>query len=163
MILGDNHPMFLDQGLQRMSPLPRHEAKLSTILGECMLSRIEFNIPFLPTSMNAIYNVMFHLRRIELKPECRLFKTKCKEYIPLFKASGESKSGLIKVAMHFTYNFYYKNCKMKNVDTQNMMKLVIDSIAEKIGIGDNYFKSGAWTSEHSDTVESVQVVLEELE
>jgi Holliday junction resolvase RusA-like endonuclease len=126
-----------------------------------MLSKVNFTIPSLPASINAIYNFIPHQRRVELKPECRLWKSQSKEYIPRFAPSGESVSGMIKIEVTLHYNFYYKNMKVKKVDSQNMLKLIIDACSEKIGIDDSYFKHGSWSSVQAND-EKVIVTLEEM-
>lgn len=117
----------------------------------------KFVIPFLPPSMNSIYNVLFGLRRIELKPEVRLFKTKAKVYIPLL--SPNSESHLFKLDMVFYYDFFFKNGKLRKVDSQNLMKVLIDAVAEKNGIGDEYFKFGSYESYHDAGSNKVECTL----
>ena len=107
-----------------------------------------FLVPFLPPSMNSMYNILFSQRRVELKPETRLFKTRAKEYIPILTPLKDSY--LFKLDAVFTYNFFFKNGKLKKVDTQNLMKVLIDAVAEKNGIGDQYFKFGSYESYHGD-------------
>ena len=120
----------------------------------------EFVIPFLPPSMNSMYNVIFHQRRVELKPEVRLWKTQAKEYIPLFTPKEDSY--LFKLDAVFHYNFLFKNQKMRKVDSQNLMKVLIDAVAEKNGIGDEYFKFGSYESYHTIDNESVNCRLSQL-
>ena len=119
-----------------------------------------FVIPFLPPSMNSMYNVLFGLKRIELKPEVRLWKTKAKAYIPLL--SPHEDSYLFDINASFYYNFFYKNGKLKKVDTQNLMKVLIDAVAEKNGIGDEYFKFGSYESYHDEAEERVECVLSQV-
>jgi|SRR3990167_6748104 len=119
-----------------------------------------FMIPFLPPSMNSMYNILFALRRVELKPEVRLFKTKAKEYIPLLAPKEDSY--LFKLDAVFYYNFFYLNKKLKKVDSQNLMKVLIDAVAEKNGIGDEYMKFGSWESYHTEDYNRVECVLSQV-
>lgn len=120
----------------------------------------QFIIPFLPPSMNSMYNIIFAQRRVELKPEVRLWKTKAKEYIPQLSASKDSY--LFRLDVVFYYNFFFKNGKLRKVDSQNLMKVLIDAIAEKNGIGDEYFKFGSYESYHDETQERAECVLRQF-
>lgn len=119
-----------------------------------------FVIPFLPPSMNSMYNVMFALRRIELKPEVRLWKTKVKEYIPILHSAEDS--FLFKLDVVLYYNFFFKNGKLRKVDSQNMLKVLIDAIAEKNGMGDEYFKFGSYESYHDAQFDRAECVLSQV-
>lgn len=117
---------------------------------------IKFRLPSLPSSMNQIYNINFGQRKIFLKPEVRRWKTNMKVLVPKpdFKDPG-----YIKLDATYCYNFFYKNGNVKKLDTQNMLKVLIDCVSEKIGIGDHLFKSGSWSSIHSENEEWVEVTL----
>lgn len=119
-----------------------------------------FAIPFLPPSMNSMYNVLFGLRRVELKPEVRLWKTKAKEYIPQLVPHKDSY--LFKLDVVFYYNLFFKNGKLKKVDTQNLMKVLIDAVAEKNGIGDEYIKFGSWETYHDPYLDKAECVLSQV-
>lgn len=96
---------------------------------------IRFSIPLSPVSCNSLYNVMFAMRKIELKPEIRLWKTQVKQYVPPWK-TGESGN------LYFNADIYtetlYKNGKLRKLDLQNMEKALIDAVCEKLGIGDEF-------------------------
>ena len=119
---------------------------------------VKFCIPFLPPSVNTIYQIIFSQRRVELKPDVRTFKTRAKEYVPRFNPEGK----LVTADFIFTYNFYYKNGKLKKFDTQNLLKVLCDAIAEKCGFDDSLIKAGSWESVHSDVKEQVEVKCETL-
>ena len=106
-----------------------------------------FVIPNLPPSVNSVYQIIFSQKRVELKPEVRLWKTQAKEYIP--KLTPMSSSHLFKVDTIFHYDFFYKNGKLKKFDSQNLMKVLIDAIAEKNGFDDSCVKFGSWESYHA--------------
>ena len=119
-----------------------------------------FVIPNLPPSVNAVYQIIFAQRRVEMKPEVRRWKTEAKEFIPRLTPLAESH--LFKVDAVFFYDFFYKNGKVKVFDTQNLMKVLIDAIAEKNGIGDQYFKFESWESYHMVGREVVEVVVSQV-
>ena len=127
---------------------------------------IKFCIPFLPPSVNSLYQIIFAQRRVEMKPDVRTWKTKCKEYIPdsrikaLLSTShdtGYDTGHILDIRCIFTYNWYYKNGKLKKFDTQNLLKVLCDAIAEKCGFDDSLIKQGSWKSVHSESQEQVEV------
>lgn len=123
-----------------------------------VLESREFTIPFLPPSMNAVYEIIFAQRKVRMKPDVANWKTRAKEYIP--KLVPSDKAPLFRIDATFYYDFYYQNGKMKKVDTQNLMKVLIDAIAEKNGFDDSYVKFGGWESYHvGDSNGKVEVVL----
>ena len=115
---------------------------------------IRFTIPSLPASVNAIYQIIYSLRRVEMKPEVRSWKTKAKEYIPRFNTIPNT---VLRVDTTFIYNWYYLNGKLRKFDTHNLLKVLCDAIAEKIGVDDSLMKEGSWRSIHSKVEELVQV------
>jgi Holliday junction resolvase RusA-like endonuclease len=119
-----------------------------------------FIIPNLPPSVNSIYQIIFHQRRVEMKPDVRRWKTEAKEYIQRLTPLGESY--LFNVRADFYYNFFYKNGKVKKFDTQNMMKVLCDAVAEKCGFDDSLIKFGSWSSLHEVENEHVEVSLEQV-
>jgi len=92
-----------------------------------------FTIPSLPPTMNAIYNVIFKLRKIELKPEVRSWKNTCMKYVPMWTPRD---SGYMHVDCQFLGNWYYKNGNVKRLDLQNLTKVLIDAISEKMRFDD---------------------------
>lgn len=96
---------------------------------------IRFTIPLAPVSCNSLYNVMFHLKRIELKPEIRLWKSQVKQYVPPWK-TGESGNLYFNADIHTETLF--KNGKLRRLDLQNLEKALIDAVCEKLGIGDEF-------------------------
>ena len=96
---------------------------------------IKFSLPVSPVSCNSLYNVMFHLKRVELKPEIRLWKTQIKQFVPAWKTD---KTGYIYFNADIYTETLFKNGKLKKLDLQNMEKALIDAICEKLGIGDEF-------------------------
>jgi hypothetical protein len=105
---------------------------------------IHFTLPALPPSVNGIYQIIWSTRSVELKPECRQWKMKAKEHMPPWRLASES--SLVRIDPVFYYNFHFKNGKLKPYDTQNLLKLLIDAIAERYGFKDERVKAGSWDS-----------------
>ena len=98
-----------------------------------MEGELIFSLPSLPPSMNAIYSIIYSQRRIELKPEVRLWKSKAKGFIPPW-AMGEHEELELELNLHS--NWIYKNGKARRLDLQNLLKVLIDAICEKWGVDD---------------------------
>lgn len=120
--------------------------------------RVRFVLPSLPMSINSLYQIIYSQRRVELKPECRTWKTKAKEYVPRFAIDDDS---TLRLDVEFAYPWHHKNGKLRKFDSQNLLKLLIDAVSEKIGIDDSRIKGGSWQSRDSET-ESVTVTLTEI-
>lgn len=120
---------------------------------------IRFTIPLLPPSVNSLHQVIWTQRRVELKPEIRQWKYQAKEYVP--RAQWNSGSSIIRVDVVAHYRMFTSEGKLREFDTQNVLKPLIDLIAEKQGWNDKRAKAGSW--ETVDSVEEkVVVVLREL-
>lgn len=117
-----------------------------------------FVIPSLPPSVNALYQIIYSQRRVELKPECLRWKSNTKEHVPRFHPRQGS---LVAVDATFYYRFLYANGKPRVFDAANLLKLMIDCIAEKCGFNDCLVRYGSWTSVDSVS-EKVEVVLREV-
>ena len=96
---------------------------------------IKFSIPVSPVSCNSLYNVMFAMRKVELKPEIRLWKSQVKQFVPPWNTA---ESGY----MYFNADIYtetlFKNGKVRKLDLQNLEKALIDAVCEKLGVGDEF-------------------------
>lgn len=123
------------------------------------LQQLRFTIPSLPPSVNSLHQIIYSQRRVELKPEVRRWRTGAKEYVP--RAQWSSESSIIRVDTIFYYQMFTASGKLREFDTQNVLKPLIDLIAEKQGWNDKRAKGGSW-----DTVDSkderVEVVLTEV-
>ena len=115
-------------------------------------------IPFLPPSVNSLYNVIFSQRRVEKKPEVRMFCYKAKRYVKAFPLPDDS---LVRMDLVFAYRFHHKNGSLKKQDSQNLIKIIADVVAEKGGWDDRRIKYGSWASVDSEN-ESVTVTLTEV-
>lgn len=122
-------------------------------------NEIRFTIPLLPPSVNSLHQVIWTQRRVELKPEIRQWKYQAKEYVP--RAQWRSESSIIRVDVVAHYRMFTNEGKLREFDTQNVLKPLIDLIAEKQGWNDKRAKAGSW--ETVDSIdEKVVVVLREL-
>lgn len=117
-----------------------------------VINEVHFTLPSLPVSVNSLYNVIFSQRRVELKNECRVWKSESKRYIPRFQV-GEGCSVEIHTVFHFP--FHCRNGKPRVFDVANLLKLTIDTIAEKCGFNDFLVRKGSW-----DSVDSVNEKVE---
>lgn len=117
-----------------------------------------FTIPSLPPSVNALYQIIYSQRRVELRPECSRWKSDAKGYMPRFQPADKT---LVAVDATFHYRFHYANGKPRIFDAPNLLKLLIDAIAERYGFNDCLVRYGSWTSVDSES-EKVEVVLREV-
>lgn len=116
---------------------------------------ISFTIPGLPLSMNAMYQVLWHQRRIELKQEARAWKSKAKEFIPKFHVKKDER---VSVEFLFFGTWLNKDGGIMKRDVTNREKLVLDAISEKCGFDDSQVWSRTVSKVH-DQRERVQVRL----
>lgn len=97
----------------------------------------KITLPSLPASMNNLYQIMFSLRKVELRPEVRLWKNNMKEFIPPWKEE-RSDDTRYWISMSFFGNWLTKTGKVRKVDHCNMEKVVIDVVCEKLGFDDSF-------------------------
>lgn len=105
-----------------------------------MQDKIKFVIPLMPPSVNSLYNIIFSMKKVELKPEIRLWKTQAKQYVPVWKQLGENKLPWLYFKADIYTQLYFKNGNVRKLDLQNLEKCLIDAVCEKLGIGDEYIK-----------------------
>ena len=118
----------------------------------------EFCFVGLPPSYNKMFQIAWALKETWLTPEAHAFKNRVKMLIP----PVEVKEELLAIDITYTYNFYYKNKKLKKFDTANCDKLLIDAIAERLGIDDSLFKRRNVTDVHSENETSTFVKIDYL-
>lgn len=119
---------------------------------------VKFTIPSLPPSVNALYQIIYSQRRVELRPDALRWKSDAKGYVPRFQPKDKL---LVAVDTTFYYPFHYANGKPRVFDAANLLKLLIDAIAEKCGFNDLLVRYGSWSSVDS-VDEKVEVVLREV-
>lgn len=117
-----------------------------------------FVIPALPPSVNALHQILWSQRRVELKPEIRHWRSEAKVYVPRLELQSDS---LIEVSAVFYYRQLTAAGKLRRFDTHNVIKPLLDLIAEKAGFDDSRIKSGSWATVDS-ILEKVEVTLREL-
>lgn len=126
--------------------------------GARAVREVRFTIPSLPPSTNGLYQIIYSQRRVELKPEARQWKSASKEYVTRFQPRA---GALVAVDATFHYRFHYANGKPRVFDAANLLKLMIDCIAEKCGFNDCLVRHGSWASVDS-TSEKVEITLREV-
>lgn len=102
-----------------------------------------FTIPTLPPSANALHDIIYRERRVVLKPSVIKWKSDAKLFIPRITIAADS---LVEIQTTFYYRHYYANGSLRRFDTQNLLKCLIDTIANKIGFDDSRVKTGSWVS-----------------
>ncbi len=93
-----------------------------------------FKIPDLPESINSLYKINYHTKQVYMSNAGRAYKMKVKMYMPSFKAKETKYS----IRMDFNGHWLYKNGKNKRADIQNLTKVLIDAVFERIGVDDSY-------------------------
>lgn len=122
------------------------------------MNQITFTIPSLPPSINALYDIDYRRRRVELKPAARQWKSSSKEYVLRFTIAEDS---MLAIDFVFHYSYYNGRGNLRIFDSANLTKLAIDCICEKLGVNDCRVKSGSWSSVDSEK-EFVEVTLREI-
>lgn len=125
--------------------------------GEGSLKPVKFRIPFIPPSMNDIYyHIKDHYANYTyiLKPEVRLWKTKAKEYVPVFEVPVNQPIYINWTAVR---SWRYQSGAAKRFDITNLQKVLMDAISEKIGVDDCLIWDSRCTKQHSEKDEFVEV------
>jgi hypothetical protein len=122
------------------------------------VNEVRFTLPSLPVTVNSLYQIRYATREVFLRPECYRWKSESKRYVPRFKV-GDGSS--VRVDLVFYFPFHYRNGKPRIFDAPNLIKLTIDTIAEKCGFNDYRVRVGSWDSVDSMN-EKVEVVLREV-
>ena len=99
---------------------------------------IRFTIPSAPPSVNSLYQVIFSLKKIQLKPEVMIWKSQSKMFVPVWRPVHDSKTGFLYFHMTVHTDLYYKNSKVRRLDLGNMEKACLDMVCERIGIDDSF-------------------------
>ena len=96
---------------------------------------MKFKIKCSPPSVDSVYQIIWSLKEVQLKPEAKLFKNNIKLYTPLPDISDDKP---LKIAIEVYGKWYTKDGKIRTRDIQNSEKVLIDAIFEKIGINDSH-------------------------
>jgi len=95
---------------------------------------VTFKIPSLPSSMNKMYQINYNTRQVFMAPDVRVWKSKAKLFMPVWKIEED---WIYKMSLTFSGNFLFKNGKVRKIDLQNLVKVVIDAVAERYGFDDS--------------------------
>jgi Holliday junction resolvase RusA-like endonuclease len=95
---------------------------------------LSFTITGIPPSYNRSLNINYNFKEVYLSKEAHSFKTRIKATMPPYELSDNS---IIRLEIEYHSDFKYKNGKNKKIDLQNMDKLLIDAIFEKLGVDDS--------------------------
>lgn len=96
--------------------------------------KLRFRIDSVPPSYNRHFKIAYGMRQVYLSQEAKLFKTKVKCSMPAVNVYDDE---LFSIHIHIHSNWYYKNGRVKKHDIQNLDKLLIDAIFEKLGVDDS--------------------------
>lgn len=106
-----------------------------------------FTIPDLPTSVNKLYQVNFSHRVVYLSPQGRMYKNKVKLHMPPMTFPDNA---FFEVTLRMYGNWFYKNQKVKRIDIQNLIKILLDGIFERLGVDDSRIFALAAFKEQSE-------------
>ena len=90
-------------------------------------------IPLEAPSMNSLLQIIWHQHRLETRPEIRLFRTRFKQFLPVWKPSSEA---WFAITFRFHEPWLYANGKLKHKDAPNLIKCCLDALCEHYGIDD---------------------------
>ena len=96
---------------------------------------IFFRVEGIPPSYNRLFKINYNFRGVYLSSEARSFKTRVKLSMP---PASFTTANTYKITIEYHANFKYKNGKNRRLDLQNMDKLLIDAVFEKLGVDDSY-------------------------
>jgi Holliday junction resolvase RusA-like endonuclease len=113
-------------------------------------SRVKFVVPGLPESMNSLYKFNTLTRTMYISREAREYKNDVKRFMPPCKFN----TSRFHITIDLRGNWFYKNGKVKRADIQNLTKLLIDSIFEKLGLDDSSVWSMLVTKTQADREET---------
>lgn len=108
-----------------------------------MSEQVKFKVSFLPTSVNRMYSYNHHTKTMYLTEEARHFKMAIKLACPKIQFISDKPKIRIEIWYH-SPTWICKNGKFRKRDIQNMDKILIDAISERLGVDDSHiwFHSG---------------------
>lgn len=98
------------------------------------MTQCQFTVPALPPSYNVHFKINYGSRQIYLSNTARAFKNLTKYSMPPTDFKEDSR---FKMEMEYHGRWHYKNGKVKRKDIQNLDKILIDAIFERIGCDDS--------------------------
>ena len=93
-----------------------------------------FTIPDLPQSVNSLYKINYGHRVVYLSPQGRMYKNKVKLHMPPMEFPPNA---FFEVTLRFFGEWFFKNGKVKRIDVQNLIKILLDALFERIGVDDS--------------------------
>ena len=96
---------------------------------------LTFKIPAIPPSYSKSLKINYSFRHTYLSKEARDFVNLVKRYIPHCTYTIDT---LFSIDIEIHDNWYTKQGKVKRKDVQNLDRLLIDAIFNKIGIDDSH-------------------------
>lgn len=119
---------------------------------------LSFRIEGLPPSYNKHFNINYNFKECYLSPEAHAFKNRVKINMPY----SDLKEVPLCIRISYTYNWFTKNRKLRKFDSSNCDKLLLDALAEGLGIDDSWFKERHMTDIHSEDNEFTLVNIEPI-
>lgn len=93
-----------------------------------------WKIPLLPPSMNKLYAINYRTKSVYMTSEARNFKSQMKLFITPFAINSSDKLSL---KLDVNTNWYFNNGNLKKSDIQNLIKVVVDALSERLGFDDS--------------------------
>jgi len=118
----------------------------------------EFRVNGLPISYNRHFQIVWGIKQCQLSPEAHAYKNRVKMSMP----PTNKIEGQLRIDIAYHYNFYYKNGKLKKIDTANCDKILIDAICERLGCDDSIIKERQVRDYHNDKEEYTFVRIDNL-
>lgn len=116
----------------------------------------------LPPSINQVYKIAYKARHTYKSDVAKKFEYQCKLFVPVNNEFKEQEKLRTYIELHGSW--YFKNGNMRRKDLQNMDKVLVDAIFDKLGIDD----SQIWDhhlikveSEDEKTVVQIERILNE--
>lgn len=91
-------------------------------------------LPFLPISMNKLYGINYRTKSVYMMNDARNFKNKCKLCIGNFPVEPEDR---LRFSIEVHTDWFFKNGRVKKADIHNLIKVVVDSVSERLGFDDS--------------------------
>ena len=90
-------------------------------------------IPLQAPSMNSLLYVLWHQKRMEVRPEVRQFRSQFKAFLPVWTLEP----GPYSLELDFSDSWYTQSGTPKRKDMPNLLKACIDALAEHYGFEDS--------------------------
>lgn len=119
---------------------------------------MKFRLNTIPPSYDKHFKIDFHTHQIYLTKEAKDFKKTVFLTTPNMNIREDS---LFKIKIDIHNNWYYKNKGLKKQDVQNMDKLLIDALFQKLGIDDSRLMYIS-INKIQDTTQYTEIELEEV-